>query len=142
MLRVESRSTIPSGGTKIVRFFLRLLFMMQFSSRAAAIASSTWWHMDESSGGDCFDSTDGGRGTADYATLYVDFDHDSNLLSRRQLAADQAAEDVWLVMFLRKKYSGDSAVLATIRNIVKNAADAGTMKAMAEARRRLIDLAR
>jgi hypothetical protein len=98
--------------------------------------------MDESSGGDCFDSTDGGRVTADYATLYVDFDHDSNLLSRRQLAADQAAEDARLVMFLRKKYSGDSAVLATIRNIVKNAADAGTMKAMAEARRRLIDLVR
>ena len=103
---------------------------------------ATWWHMDQTSGGDCFDSTDGGKVTADYATLYVDFDHDANLLSRRQLAADQAVEDMRLVMFLKRKYSGDPSKLTEIQNVVDETVKKGTMKAIDSARSRLLDLLR
>ena len=101
---------------------------------------AAWWHMDETSGGDGFDSTDGGKVTTDYATLYVDFDHDSSLLSRRQLAADQAFEDARLILFLRKQFAGDKVKLDAVDAIVKSAADTGTMKAVDAARKKLLDL--
>ena len=100
-----------------------------------------WWHLDQTSGGDGLDSTDGGKVTTDYATVYVDFDHDATMLSRRQLAADQGAEDARLIMFLLGRCGEDASKSAAVRGIVKTAADAGTMKAMDDARDRLLDLA-
>lgn len=100
-----------------------------------------WWHLDQVSGGDGLDSTDGGKVITDYATIYVDFDHDTTMLSRRQLAADQGAEDARLIMFLLGRCGEDASKSAAVRGIVKTAADAGTMKAMDDARDRLLDLA-
>ncbi len=100
-----------------------------------------WWHLDQTSGGDGLDSTDGGKVTTDYATVYVDFDHDATMLSRRQLAADQGAEDARLIKYLLWKCGSDASRRTAVQNVVKEAADAGTMNAMDAARARLLDLA-
>ena len=76
----------------------------------------------------------------DYASLYVDFANDAALLSRRQLVADMGYEDVRLVMWLRKRFNGNPAMLAKVDAIVKAAADSGTMEAMDSARDRLLSL--
>ena len=61
---------------------------------------------------------------------------------RRQLAADQAVEDMRLVMFLKRKYSGDPSKLTEIQNVVDETVKKGTMKAIDSARSRLLDLLR
>lgn len=102
---------------------------------------STYWHMTESAG-NAFDSADcGAPGLhADYATLYVDWDMDALLTSRRQMAADMAAEEGRLILFLRRKFKTDMARLRQVDAIVKEAADLGTMSAMDAARERLLSL--
>ena len=100
---------------------------------------ATFWHMDSCAGGDNFDSTDGKDGHFDdYATFYVDWDHGTSLLSRRQLAADMAFEEARLVLLLRARHANDPERLARIEAIVKQAADVGTMAAMDAARERLL----
>lgn len=76
----------------------------------------------------------------DYASLYVDWTLDTALLSRRQLAADIAAEDAKIVLFLRRRFKDDPAMLAKVEAIVKQAADVGTMSAMDSARDDLLAL--
>ena len=100
---------------------------------------ATFWHMTQAAGSpfDSNDFTTPGR-YDDYASLYVDFDNDAALLSRRQLAADMGYEDVRLVMWLRNRFRGDPAMLAKIDAIVKEAADKGTMSAMDIARNQLL----
>ena len=104
---------------------------------------ATFWHMTRCAGSpfDSNDFTTPGR-YDDYASLYVDFANDAALLSRRQLAADMGYEDVRLVMWLRNRFKGDAAMLAKVDAIVKEAADAGTVSAMDEARDRLLDIAK
>ncbi|MBR3221346.1 MAG: hypothetical protein IKF72_03870 [Kiritimatiellae bacterium] len=102
---------------------------------------ATFWHMTAAAGSP-FDSNDfatPGR-YDDYASLYVDFANDAALLSRRQLVADMGYEDVRLVMWLRKRFNGNPAMLAKVDAIVKAAADSGTMEAMDSARDRLLSL--
>lgn len=105
---------------------------------------ATFWHMDETAGGDAFDSTDCGAPGLymDYATLYADYDNDDFLLSRRQLATDQAAEECRLILFLRRKFANDPTRLASIEDIVRKAVGTGTMAALDEAYVRLLDEAR
>ena len=103
---------------------------------------ATFWHMTSAAGGDAFDSADysnKGRYT-DWASMYMDFDNDAGLLSRRQLAADMGAEDARLIMLLRKKFKNDPAVSRRIDEIVKCAADDGSMSAMDAAREELLSL--
>ena len=76
----------------------------------------------------------------DYSSLYVDFANDAALLSRRQLAADMGFEETRLIMWLRKRFKGDPAMLAKIDAIVKEAADKGTMSAMDSAHHSLLAL--
>ena len=102
---------------------------------------NTYWHMTESAGNP-FDSSDcsaPGR-YADYCTLYVDWDLDSLLASRRQLAADMATEDAKVILFMRRKYKDDPATLGKVEAIVKEAADTGSMEAMDIAREKLLSL--
>ena len=63
------------------------------------------------------------------------------LISRRQLAADMGFEETRLVMWLRNRFKGDTASLAKVAAIVKEAADVGTMSAMSTAHDKLLDLA-
>lgn len=91
-----------------------------------------YWHMDESASLDA-------RPQHPYGTCYIDWDADELMLSRRQLAADMAAEDARLVNYLRQKAKGDPAKLALIESIVKAAADGGTMAAMDAALEQLQD---
>ena len=102
---------------------------------------ATFWHMTAAAGSpfDSNDFTTPGR-YDDYATLYVDFANDAALLSRRQLAADMGFEDVRLITWLRNRFKDDAATLAKADAIVKEAADAGTVSAMDEARDRLLDI--
>ena len=102
---------------------------------------ATFWHMTQAAGSpfDSNDFTSPGR-YDDYASLYVDFSNDAALLSRRQLAADMGYEEVRLVMWLRSRFKGNSAMLAKVDAIVKEAADKGTMSAMDSARDRLLSL--
>ncbi len=92
-----------------------------------------YWHLDESA---ALDS----RPQHPYGTCYVDWDLDELMLSRRQLAADMAAEEGRLVKYLRLKWRGDSAKLARIESLVKAAADDGSMAAMDAALERLLEL--
>ena len=102
---------------------------------------ATFWHMTQSAGSpfDSNDFTSPGH-YDDYASLYVDFANDAALLSRRQLAADIGYEDVRLIMWLRKRFKGNPAMLAKVDAIVKEAADKGTMSAMDSARDSLFSL--
>ena len=47
-----------------------------------------------------------------------------------------------LVMFLKRKYSGDPSKLTEIQNVVDETVKKGTMKAIDSARSRLLDLLR
>ena len=49
-------------------------------------------------------------------------------------------EDVRLVMWLRKRFKGNPALLAKVDAIVKEAADKGTMSAMDSARDQMLPL--
>ena len=102
---------------------------------------ATFWHMTQSAGGDAFDSTDWnspGR-LDDYATLYCNSDVEASILSRRQLQCDQGFWDMQILAALRAKYVGNAGKLAAIAEIVREAADTGTVKAIA-ARDRLLGL--
>ena len=92
---------------------------------------ATFWHMTSAAGSpfDSGDFTKPGR-YDDYASLYVDFENDAALLSRRQLAADMGFEETRLILWLRKRFKGDPAMLAKVDAIVKESADKGTMSAM------------
>ena len=92
-----------------------------------------YWHMDESS---AFDA----RPQHPYGTCYVDWDADVLMLSRRQLAADMAAEEGRLVGYLRRKWKDDPAKLARIESLVKAAADDGSMAAMDASLERLLEM--
>ncbi len=102
---------------------------------------ATFWHMTQAAGSpfDSNDFTTPGR-YDDYASLYVDFANDAALLSRRQLAADMGYEDVRLVLWLRKRFTGNPARRAKVDAIVKEAANKGTMSAMDSARDSLFSL--
>ena len=102
---------------------------------------ATFWHMTQAAGSpfDSNDFTTPGR-YDDYASLYVDFANDAALLSRRQLAADMGFEETRLVIWLRKRFKGDSAMLSKVDAIVKTAAEKGTMSAMDSARDSLLAL--
>ena len=104
---------------------------------------SPFWHMDEAAGGDMFNANDSNRPNRyeDYASLYVDFDRGSALLSRRQLAYDQGCEDARLVICLRNRFKGNESACARVDTIVRQAADAGTMVAMESAREELLRMA-
>lgn len=93
----------------------------------------SYWHLDESAALDA-------RPQHPYGTCYIDWDADELMLSRRQLAADMAAEEGRLVNYLRLKWKGDPAKLAGIESIVKAAADDGSMAAMDAALERLLEL--
>lgn len=93
----------------------------------------SYWHLDESAALDA-------RPQHPYGTCYIDWDADELMLSRRQLAADMAAEEGRLVNYLRLKWKGDPAKLAGIESIVKAAADGGSMAAMDAALERLLEL--
>lgn len=92
-----------------------------------------YWHMDESGALDA-------RPQNAYATCYIDWDADELMLSRRQLAADMAAEEGRLVNYLRLKAKDDPAKLARIDALVKAAADGGNMAAMDAALEQLMEL--
>ncbi len=105
---------------------------------------ATYWHLDSAAGGDALDSTDmnkGGKSACDYGSVYADWDKDSLMLSRRQVAADQGFDDARLVLWLRAKAKGDASLLARIDEIVKKATDAGSMAAMDAGRDALLSLA-
>lgn len=92
-----------------------------------------YWHLDESA---AFDA----RPQHPYGTCYVDWDADELMLSRRQLAADMAAEEGRLVNYLRQKAKDDPAKRARIDALVKAAADDGRMAAMDAALEQLLEL--
>ena len=92
-----------------------------------------YWHIDESGSLDA-------RPQRPYATCYIDYDADDMLLSRRQLAADMAAEEGRLINYLRMKAKDDPAKLAKIEAIVKAAADGTRMADMDEALEQLMEL--
>jgi hypothetical protein len=104
---------------------------------------ANFWHMTRCAGSP-FNSTDITPSAPghfdDYASLYVDFDNDAVLLSRRQLAADMGFEETRLVMWLRNRFKGDAASLAKVDAIVKESADVGTMSAMSIAYDKLLNL--
>lgn len=76
----------------------------------------------------------------DYATIYCNSDVEAAILSRRQLQCDQGFWDMQILAALRAKYTGDAEKLAAIAEIVREAADVGTVKAMDAARDRLLGL--
>ena len=92
----------------------------------------SYWHIDESG---YFAGLD-----YSYGSCIVDWDYDLIALSRRQLGADMAYQEGRLVVYLRRKFAGDAAKLAQIDEIVKTAADAGTMPAMNAALEKLLEL--
>ncbi len=92
-----------------------------------------YWHMDESAALDA-------RPQHPYGTCYIDWDADELMLSRRQLAADMAAEEGRLVNYLRLKAKDDPAKLARIDALVKAAADGGGMAAMDAVLEQLLEL--
>lgn len=103
---------------------------------------AAFWHMTQSAGGDTFDSTDwySPGHLDDYATLYCNSDVEAAILSRRQLQCDQGFWDMQILAALRAKHAGDAEKLAAIAEIVREAADVGTVKAMDAARDRLLGL--
>lgn len=103
---------------------------------------ATFWHMTQAAGGDAFDSTDWNSPghLDDYATLYCNSDVEAAILSRRQLQCDQGFWDMQILAALRAKYAGDAEKLAAIAEVVREAADIGTVKAMDAARDRLLGL--
>ena len=102
---------------------------------------ATFWHMTAAAGSpfDSGDFTKPGR-YDDYASLYVDFENDAALLSRRQLAADMGFEETRLVMWLRKKAQKDAALCEKVNAAVKASADGGTMSALDTGHERLLEL--
>ena len=92
----------------------------------------TYWHLDES-------GNFAGREYS-YGSCIVDRDYDLIALSRRQLAADMAYHEGRLVLYLRRKFAGDTAKLARIDAIVKAAADVGSMTALEAALEALLGL--
>ena len=105
---------------------------------------ATFWHLDEMAGGDGFDSMDayaGSQSYVDYGSVYADWDLDTVLSSRRQIAADIGFEEARLILWLREKAKGSESLSAQIESIVKTAADVGTMAAMDAARESLLSLA-
>lgn len=106
-------------------------------------AMTTFWHLDAMAGGDGFDSTDAhdnGKNYADYGTVYADWDTDSVISSRRQIAADMGYEDIRLIAWCRAKAKGRAELAARVEEIVRRSADAGTMAALDEGREALLDL--
>lgn len=93
----------------------------------------SYWHLDECASLDA-------RPQHPYGTCYIDWDADELMLSRRQLAADMAAEEGRLVNYLRQKAKDDPVKLARIESIVKAAADGGSMTAMDAALEQLLEL--
>ena len=80
----------------------------------------TYWHCDESA---TLDSS----AAHPYGSIYVDWDHDKALLSRRQLGADMAREEGNLVLYLRRKHAKDAATLGRIESLVREGAAAASM---------------
>ena len=103
---------------------------------------ATFWHMTDCAGGDALDSADCHRKGHydDYATIYVDYDNDAAMLSRRQLAHDNGFEEARLILCCRARAKGDAAKLKRIDEIVRTAADDGSMAAMDAARNKLLGL--
>ena len=93
----------------------------------------SFWHLDESA------VLDNSRAHP-YGSCYVDWDNDALILSRRQLAADMAAEEGRLVRYLREKTKGDSARFERVNALVKEASDDGGMAAMDDALEQLLEL--
>ena len=103
---------------------------------------ATYWHMTQAAGGDAFDSSDWNSPghLDDYATLYSNADVEDSILSRRQLQCDQGFWDMQIIAALRAKYAGNAEKLAAIAEIIREAADIGTVRAMDDARNRLLGL--
>ena len=92
----------------------------------------SYWHLDESA---AFAGREHG-----YGSCIVDKDYDLIALTRRQLGADMAHHEGRLVLYLRRKFAGDTAKLAQIAAIVKTAADTGSMPALDAALEQLLEL--
>jgi len=103
---------------------------------------ATYWHMDHLAGGDGFDDTDANRAGSsdkmDWGSLYVDYDQEKVVSSRRQLASDMGFEDAKLVKVARYLLKDGSA--SELESAIRSAADKGTMPDMDRARLRLFEL--
>ncbi|MBE6393610.1 MAG: hypothetical protein E7044_06095 [Lentisphaerae bacterium] len=105
-------------------------------------AVSAYWHHENHAGGDGFNSDDGVRNRVDYGNTYLDMEMGTYLSSKREEANMLGKEDYKLAQFCRRMLakSPSPALKKQLDQIVSNAA-AGDMKAMEEARLKLLDLA-
>lgn len=105
---------------------------------------SAYWHMDEMTGGDGLCSTDSredGQPDSDYGSIYVDFNFDGVMLSRRQVAGDLGFEEARLVRWLRQHTDPSSRRRCLAESVVRSAAEATSMVALDAYRDALLDLA-
>ena len=105
---------------------------------------SAYWHMDQMTGGDGLCSTDpqeDGKPDSDYGSIYVDYNFDGVMLSRRQVAGDLGFEEARLVRWLRQHADPTSRRRCLAESVVRSAAEATSMVTLDTCRDALLDLA-
>lgn len=102
----------------------------------------SYWHLDEHSGGDGFNSEDGVRSRADYGSIFVDKDMGTVITSRREEAHALGLEDYKLAEFCRRilKKKPDPKMQKELDAIISRGASAD-MNGMEQCRLQLLKLA-
>ena len=105
-------------------------------------AVTAYWHHESHAGGDGFNSLDGLSSRVDYGNVYLDMEMGTFLSSKREEANMLGKEDYKLAEYCRRKLkaSPSQALQKQLDNII-SAGASGDMKAMEDARLKLLDLA-
>lgn len=126
----------------------RKLSWMNLRDRISGV--SACWHLDQMAGGDGFDSADtfpGKKNSADYGTLYADFNYETLLSSRRQEAWYQGFLDYKLGTYCRlliakqREQGRDTAAQEKELDQIIDTGVNGDMKIMEQMRGKLLELA-
>ncbi len=101
---------------------------------------STYWHVDQSDGGDAFCPFDySGSRRNDYATIFADFSGGRGILSRRHEAYFLGSQDARLITLCRRLAQGKPEA-ARIESIIARGAE-GDMSIIDECRNELLTIA-
>ncbi len=122
----------------------RKLSWLNLRDRISSV--SAYWHLDSMAGGDGFDSSDTfpkKTNSADYGTLYVDFNYETVLSSRRQEAWYQGFLDYKLATLCRQmiQEKPQAKNLESALDEIIGKALGGDIAVMEQMHRELLDLA-
>ena len=105
-------------------------------------AVSAYWHHENHAGGDGFNSDDGVRNRVDYGNTYLDMEMGTYLSSKREEANMLGKEDYKLAQYCRQQLKKKpSSSLEKQLNAIVSCGASGDMKAMEDARLKLLELA-